>query len=65
LATGSASGRVITPESGKIYLLMTDTTNYTANTQFRWGGTTYVKLNDGGISAMTTSEMDTATNNWT
>lgn len=65
LATVSASGTVIVPESGKIYVLMNSTTDYTENTQFRWGGSTYVKLNDGGISAMTTAEMDTATSNWT
>lgn len=64
LATGSASGTVITPEAGKIYILMEATTDYSANTEFRWGGTTYVKINDGGISEMTTAEMDTATNNW-
>ena len=65
LATDSATGTVVTPESGKIYLLMAASGDYTENTQFRWGGTTYVKLNDGGISEMTTTEMDTATSNWT
>ena len=64
LATGSASGTVITPESGKIYVLMNSDSTYPENTQFRWGGTAYVKLNDGGISEMTTAEMDTATDNW-
>ena len=59
LATGSASGTVITPESGKIYLLMSDSGDYSANTQFRYSGTTYVKLNDGGISEITNSEIDT------
>ena len=58
LATGSASGAVITPESGKIYVLMTDTTNYAAGSQFRWGGTTYVKLNDGGVVPITNAEID-------
>jgi hypothetical protein len=50
LATGSASGTVITPETGKIYVLMNDSTSYSANSQFRWGGTAYVKLSDGGVS---------------
>lgn len=63
LATGSASGTVITPESGKIYVLMADSGDYTANSQFRWGGTAYVKLNDGGVSAITTSEIDSITSN--
>lgn len=58
LATGSASGTVITPEAGKIYVLMADNGDYAANSQFRWGGTAYVKLNDGGVSAITTAEID-------
>ena len=61
LATGSASGTVITPESGKIYVLMEASTPYAANSQFRWGGSTYVKMVDGGISAMSTSDIDSAT----
>ena len=59
LATGSASGTVITPEAGKIYVLMADSDDYAANSQFRWGGTEYVKLNDGGVSAITNAEIDT------
>ena len=80
LATGSASGTVITPESGVIYVLMTavtftdpdassshstDTITWPAGTEFRWGGTSYVKINDGGLSSMTNTEMDAATSNWT
>ena len=63
LATGSASGTVIDPEAGKIYVLMADSGTYTANSQFRWGGTAYVKLNDGGVSAITNAEIDSITNN--
>ena len=59
LATGSASGTVITPEAGKIYVLMADSGDYTTNTQFRWSGTTYVKLNDGGVTNITNAEIDT------
>ena len=59
LATGSASGTVITPESGKIYVLMADSTSYSTNTQFRWSGSSYVKLNDGGVSEITNAEIDT------
>ena len=59
LATGSASGSAITPEAGVIYVLMADSGDYAANTQFRWGGSAYVKLNDGGVSAITTGEIDT------
>lgn len=59
LATGSSSGTVITPQTGVIYLLMSDTDNYSANTQFRWAGTAYVKLNDGGVSPITNAEINT------
>lgn len=59
LATGSATGTVITPEAGVIYVLMNDSTSYSTNTQFRWGGTSYIKLNDGGVSAITNAEIDT------
>lgn len=58
LATESTSGTAITPEIGKIYVLMADSGTYTANSQFRWGGSAYVKLNDGGVSAITTTEID-------
>lgn len=63
LATGSATGTVITPEAGKIYVLMADSGDYAANSQFRWGGTEYVKLNDGGVSAITNAEIDSITSN--
>lgn len=59
LATESASGTVITPEAGKIYVLMVDQPHYSANSQFRWGGSAYVKMNDGGVSSITNSEIDT------
>lgn len=59
LATGSASGTVITPQTGVIYVLMEDTTDYSANSQFRWAGTSYVKLNDGGVSPITNEEINT------
>lgn len=50
----------ITPQSGVIYILMADTTSYDQNSQFRWGGSTYVKMNDGGVTALTNAEIDTA-----
>lgn len=59
LATGSASGAVITPEQGKIYILMADSTSYAAYTQFRWSGSAYVKMMDGGVSSITNNEIDT------
>ena len=68
LATGSASGPVIVPSTGKIYILMEDVTSggeviYNAGSQFRWGGTEYVKLNDGGIIPITNAEIDIITAN--
>lgn len=56
-------GTIIPPETGKIYVLMANSTNYNAGAQFRWGGTTYVKLNDGGISSITNAEIDAITAN--
>lgn len=55
----SSGGSALTPETGKIYVLMADSTSYATNTQFRWSGTTYVKLSDGGVSEITTAEIDT------
>lgn len=52
------TGTAITPQAGIIYVLMADTTGYDANSQFRWGGSTYVKLNDGGIVPITNAEID-------
>lgn len=60
-ATGSAAGTVVTPEAGKIYVLMNSSgDDYPINSQYRWGGTQYVKLNDGGCTEMTESEMNIA-----
>ena len=61
LATDSSTGPVIVPEAGIIYVLMSDSENYSTNSQFRWGGTEYVKLNDGGVSSITNAEIDTIT----
>lgn len=51
-------GSALTPESGKVYVLMADSTNYAANSQFRWGGSAYVKLADGGVTSITNAEID-------
>lgn len=64
LATGSASGTVITPESGVIYMIMNGNDTYPTNSEYRWGGSAYVPIYDGGATELTTAEMDTATNNW-
>lgn len=57
--SATSGGSALTPEAGKIYVLMADSGDYAANTQFRWGGTAYVKLNDGGVSSITNAEIDT------
>lgn len=55
----TSGGSALTPETGKIYVLMADSTSYAANTQFRWSGSAYVKLADGGVSEITNAEIDT------
>ena len=57
--SATQGGAALTPEKGKIYILLADSTTYSANTQFRWSGSTYVKLSDGAISAITNAEIDT------
>lgn len=57
--SATQGGSALTPESGKIYVLMADSGDYAANTQFRWGGTAYVKLADGGVTSITNGEIDT------
>lgn len=57
--SGTSGGSALTPETGKIYVLMADSGDYVANTQFRWGGSAYVKLNDGGVTSITNAEIDT------
>lgn len=56
--SATSGGAALTPETGKIYILMENSGDYTTNTQFRWGGSAYVKLNDGGVSALTTEEIN-------
>lgn len=61
LAKDAEGTQVITPEGGIIYVLMTDlpgSEEYLSNSQYRWGGTAYVKLNDGGVSPITNDEID-------
>ena len=52
-------GSALTPETGKIYILLSASTSYAVNTQFRWSGSTYVELADGNISSITNAEIDT------
>lgn len=59
----TSNGSAITPETGKIYVLMADfpSTNpvYSTNSQFRWSGSSYVQIYDSGVSAITNAEIDT------
>ncbi len=43
----TSEGEALTPETGIIYILLRGTNNnrYLMNTQFRWNGSTYVKIN--------------------
>lgn len=56
----------ITPAAGIIYVIVGScddagydysTSDYMSN-QYRWGGTSYVKLSDGGVSSITNAEID-------
>lgn len=51
------SGTAITPETGKIYVVLSTGDYY--NMEYRWGGSAYVKINDSGVTAITTTEIDT------
>ena len=55
----TSGGTALTPETGKIYIILAASTSYAVNTQFRWSGSTYVELSDGNISAITNAEIDT------
>lgn len=55
----TSGGSALTPQTGVIYVLMADSGDYSANSQFRWSGTSYVKLNDGGVSPITNEEINT------
>lgn len=55
----TSGGAALTPETGKIYVLMADSGDYSANSQFRWSGSAYVKLADGGVTSITNGEIDT------
>lgn len=60
--SATSGGAPFTPESGKIYILMEDSASYATNTQFRWGGTAYVKMLDGGIRSITSAEIQAIVN---
>ena len=58
--SAASTATTITPEAGKIYVLMEATTNYPVNSQFRWGGSAYVLIQSGeGVSPITNAEIDT------
>lgn len=59
-------GAALTPETGKLYVLMeaytqgsgTSAVTYKANSEFRWSGSAYTQLFDGGVSWITNAEID-------
>lgn len=57
--SAESGGSALTPEQDKIYILMAASTTYSANSTFRWSGSTYVLLGDGNVSAITNAEIDT------
>ena len=56
--SATSGGSALTPETGKIYILLADSTNYAANSQFRWSGSTYVEIIGGGYTLATDSDID-------
>lgn len=46
-------GSALTPQSGSIYILLEDSTNYGANTMFRWTGTSYTQVGGNNGSEYT------------
>lgn len=58
-----ANGTALTPEAGKIYILMANFPSvdpvYNTNSQFRWSGSAYVQIYDSGTTSITNAEIDT------
>lgn len=54
----TSGGTAITPMSGKIYILLTDSESYSTNQQFRWNGSAYTAL-ASSATAITTTFIDT------
>ena len=57
LTTVNGSKDALVPETGKIYVVLS-AGDY-MNMEFRWGGTTYIKISDSGLTPITNSEIDT------
>lgn len=60
--SATSGGSALTPEAGKIYVLMADSGDYTKNMQFRWAAGspgTYVQLSNSLLSPITTEEINT------
>lgn len=54
----TSGGSALTPEANQIYILMSDSGDYTANALFRWNGSAYVPLTSGG--SVTSTSVPTA-----
>lgn len=67
LYTDATEEEFLVGEEGKIYVVVGKTTPSSIdvadflNNQYRWGGSQYVKLADGGVSSITNAEIDTIT----
>lgn len=63
----TSGGSPITPQSGKIYILLANSTNYSKDTLFRWNGSAYEELSasqGGGGSTYTTATVNLTTGGW-
>lgn len=51
----TSNGPAITPEAGKVYIMLSNSSSYAANSQFRWSGNTYVNITSSGADGITPS----------
>lgn len=64
----TSGGSPLTPQTGKIYVLLSNSTNYSKNTLFRWNGSAYEELSEsqgGGGTTYTTATATLTTGGWT
>lgn len=63
----TSGGSPLTPQTGKIYVLLSNSTNYSKNTLFRWNGSAYEELSEsqgGGGTTYTTATATLTTGGW-
>lgn len=59
LTLTEGSNTPITPETGIIYVILSNG-DY-QNMEYRWGGTTYIKISDSGLTPITNAQIDDIT----